>query len=44
VMLRLQLASGAHLLARVTRRSAQGLMLAVGQQVYAQVKGVALLG
>jgi molybdate transport system ATP-binding protein len=44
VMLRLQLASGAHLLARVTRRSAQGLKLAAGQQVYAQVKGVALLG
>lgn len=44
VMLRLQMACGHHLLARVTRRSAQGLCLRVGQGLFAQVKGVALLG
>jgi molybdate transport system ATP-binding protein len=33
---------GAHLLARVTRRSWDGLGLAEGQRVFAQVKGVAL--
>ena len=44
VMLRLQMACGHHLLARVTRRSAQVLCLRVGQGLFAQVKGVALLG
>jgi molybdate transport system ATP-binding protein len=44
VMLKLQLADGQHLLARVTHRSAEGLGLSVGQPVFAQVKGVALLG
>ena len=50
VMLNLQLGQGrapgdgaAHLLARITRRSAEHLGLHVGQAVFAQVKGVALL-
>ena len=36
-------AGGALLLARITRKSADALALAPGQQVFAQVKGVALL-
>ena len=32
-----------HLLARITRKSAQALDLAVGDQVFAQIKSVALL-
>ncbi|MDY6980973.1 MAG: molybdenum ABC transporter ATP-binding protein [Pseudomonadota bacterium] len=36
-------ANGATLLARITRKSAEHLELAVGKQVYAQVKSVALL-
>ncbi|MBT9609079.1 MAG: molybdenum ABC transporter ATP-binding protein [Aquabacterium sp.] len=47
VMLSLQLGtdatSGPRLLARITRRSAEHLGLRVGQAVFAQVKGVALL-
>jgi molybdate transport system ATP-binding protein len=43
VMLRLKLAADAHLLARVTRRSAEALGLRVGMGVFAQVKGAALL-
>jgi molybdate transport system ATP-binding protein len=43
VMLRLQLPSGDHLLARVTRRSADILGLRPGMAVFAQVKGAALL-
>lgn len=37
-------ANGSTLLARITRKSAVALGLAVGSQVFAQVKGVALLG
>jgi len=44
VMLKLQLAGGQHLLARVTLRSAEALGLRLGQSLFAQVKGVALLG
>jgi len=44
VMLKLQLAGCQHLLARVTRRSVDGLGLCLGQSLYAQVKAVALLG
>lgn len=44
VMLRLALAGGGKLLARVTRRSANTLGLASGMAVHAQIKGVALLG
>jgi molybdate transport system ATP-binding protein len=44
VMLRLRLGDSAHVLARVTQRSVDALNLRVGQQVFAQVKGVALLG
>ena len=36
-------AAGTALLARVTARSADALKLAVGQQIFAQVKGVAIL-
>lgn len=43
VMLSLQLEGGPRLLARITRRSAEHLGLRVGQAVFAQVKGVALL-
>jgi molybdate transport system ATP-binding protein len=43
VMVRLD-AGGAALLARVTARSAQALGLEVGQHLFAQVKGVAILG
>ncbi len=43
VMLRLKLGADAHLLARVTRRSAEALGLRVGMVVFAQVKGAALL-
>ena len=32
------------ILARLTRRSHETLRLAVGQQVYAQIKGAALMG
>jgi ABC-type molybdate transport system ATPase subunit len=32
------------LLARITRRSAHGLGLHLGMAVYAQIKGVALIG
>lgn len=35
---------GVRILARVTQRSAQALTLAQGQQVFAQIKGVAVLG
>ena len=42
-MLRLDMGAGQYLLARVTRRSVEGLKLAPGQHVFAQVKGVALL-
>lgn len=42
-MLCLQLEGGPRLLARITRRSAEHLGLRVGQAVFAQVKGVALL-
>lgn len=42
VMVRLD-AAGTALLARVTARSADALKLAVGQQLFAQVKGVAIL-
>ncbi len=44
VMLRLRLGDGAHVLARVTQRSVDVLGLHLGQQVFAQVKGVALVG
>jgi len=44
VMLRLRVGPGAHLLARVTRRSVELLGLSAGVSVFAQVKGVALLG
>ena len=44
VMLRLCVGPQAHLLARVTRRSADLLGLRPGLRVFAQVKGVALLG
>jgi molybdate transport system ATP-binding protein len=44
VMLRLRVGPEAHLLARVTRRSAELLGLGAGMSVFAQVKGVALLG
>jgi len=44
VMLRLRLGDGAHVLARVTQRSVDALNLHVGQQVFVQVKGAALLG
>lgn len=44
VTVQLRLASGACLLARLTRRSRELLQLRVGMQVYAQVKGVALMG
>lgn len=37
-------ASGSALLARITRKSAAALQLQVGSAVYAQVKGVAVLG
>ena len=40
----LRLASGAHLLARLTRRSCDHLALRAGMSVFAQVKGVALMG
>jgi molybdate transport system ATP-binding protein len=43
VMVRLD-AGGSPLLARITRKSADALALAVGQAVFAQVKGVAILG
>ncbi|NBD20688.1 molybdenum ABC transporter ATP-binding protein [Aquabacterium fontiphilum] len=43
VMLRLALAPRQAVLARVTARSAQALDLQVGQSVYAQIKGAALL-
>lgn len=43
VMVRLD-AAGTALLARVTARSIDGLNLAIGQRVFAQVKGVAILG
>jgi molybdate transport system ATP-binding protein len=36
--------SGVRILARVTQRSAQTLALAPGQRVFAQIKGVAVLG
>ena len=36
-------AAGTALLARITRRSCQQLALAVGDTVFAQVKGVALV-
>ena len=42
-MLCLQLEGGPRLLARITRRSVEHLGLRVGQAVFAQVKGVALL-
>jgi molybdate transport system ATP-binding protein len=42
--LRLQLAPGTCLLARLTRRSCEQLQLRAGMAVYAQVKGAALLG
>lgn len=44
VTLRLGLAPGASLLARLTRRSCEHLRLQVGMAVFAQVKGAALLG
>jgi molybdate transport system ATP-binding protein len=44
VMLRLKVGPEAHLLARVTRRSVEQLSLRAGMAVFAQVKGVALLG
>jgi molybdate transport system ATP-binding protein len=37
-------AGGSALLARITRKSAQALQLQVGSRVFAQVKGVAVLG
>ncbi|MBI2734580.1 MAG: molybdenum ABC transporter ATP-binding protein [Aquabacterium sp.] len=43
VTLRLCLAPGASLLARLTRRSCEQLQLCVGMAVFAQVKGAALL-
>ena len=43
VMVRLD-AGGSPLLARITRKSAEALALAVGQTVFAQIKGVAILG
>ena len=43
VMLRLCVGQGGHMLARITRRSAVLLHLAVGMRVHAQVKGAALL-
>jgi molybdate transport system ATP-binding protein len=43
VMLRLRLPSQDHLLARITRRSADALALRPGMTVFAQVKGAALL-
>lgn len=42
VMVRLD-AGGSPLLARITRKSAEALSLAVGQPVFAQIKGVAIL-
>lgn len=44
VTLRLQLEHGGVLLARLTRRSSEQLRLLVGMNVFAQVKGAALLG
>jgi len=44
VTLRLGLAPGTSLLARLTRRSCEQLQLRVGMKVFAQVKGAALLG
>ena len=44
VTLRLSLAPGVSLLARLTRRSCEQLQLRVGMAVFAQVKGAALLG
>lgn len=44
VKVQLRLSSGACLLARLTRRSREQLQLHPGMQVYAQVKGVALMG
>lgn len=44
VTVQLRLPSGACLLARLTRRSREQLQLHPGMQVYAQVKGVALMG
>ena len=44
VMLRLALGAEAHVLARVTQRSVAQLRLCAGMPVFAQVKGVALLG
>lgn len=43
VMVRLD-AGGSALLARITRKSAEALALVVGQTVFAQIKGVAILG
>ncbi|TAM40712.1 MAG: molybdenum ABC transporter ATP-binding protein [Burkholderiaceae bacterium] len=43
IMVRLD-AGGSPLLARITRKSADALALAQGQTVFAQVKGVAILG
>jgi len=37
-------AGGCTLLARITEKSAQGLALAPGLAVFAQIKGVAILG
>ena len=37
-------AGGSPLLARITRKSAEALALVVGQTVFAQIKGVAILG
>jgi len=43
VLVRLELADGQTLLARITRRSASMLNIRPGQRLYAQVKSVALL-
>jgi molybdate transport system ATP-binding protein len=43
VMVRLD-AGGTPLLARITEKSAHALVLTSGQAIYAQIKGVAILG
>jgi molybdate transport system ATP-binding protein len=44
VLVRLEAGGGVPLLARVTRKSVDELGLVVGRQVFAQIKGIALLG
>ena len=43
LLVRLQLADGQYLLSRITRKSAISLGLKEGMQIYAQVKGIALM-